>query len=153
MIDTIDKYRDIHHSTVRSFADDKRVMKAIKSDIDCPRLQEDLAKIYEWSVSNNMKFNGDKFELVRYTVSGDPVPFQYETQDGTEIAKKHNVTDIGVVLSDSATFINQVGEVTARARQRMGWILRVFTTRDRSPMLTLYKALVLPLLEYCCQLW
>ena len=35
----------------------------------------------------------------------------------------------------------------------MGWILRTFKTREPLPMLTLYKSLVVPLLEYCCQLW
>ena len=35
----------------------------------------------------------------------------------------------------------------------MGWVLRVFQSRKRSLMLTLLKSLVIPLLEYCCQLW
>ena len=35
----------------------------------------------------------------------------------------------------------------------MGWVLRVFQSRERSLMLTLVKSLVIPLLEYCCQLW
>ena len=35
----------------------------------------------------------------------------------------------------------------------MGFMLRVFQSRKRSHMLTLLKSLVIPLLEYCCQLW
>ena len=35
----------------------------------------------------------------------------------------------------------------------MGWVLRLFQSRKRSLMLTLLKSLVIPLLEYCCQLW
>ena len=35
----------------------------------------------------------------------------------------------------------------------MGWVLRVFQSRKRYPKLTLLKSLVIPLLEYCCQLW
>ena len=35
----------------------------------------------------------------------------------------------------------------------MGWVLRVFQSRKRSLMLTLLKSLVIPLLEYCFQLW
>ena len=35
----------------------------------------------------------------------------------------------------------------------MGWVLRVFQSRKRSLMLTLLKSLVIPLLDYCCQLW
>ena len=39
------------------------------------------------------------------------------------------------------------------ARDKMGWVLRVFQSRKRSLMLILLKSLVIPLLEYCCQLW
>ena len=35
----------------------------------------------------------------------------------------------------------------------MGWILRVFNTRDPAPMMMLYRSLVVPIAEYCCQLW
>ena len=35
----------------------------------------------------------------------------------------------------------------------MGWVLRVFQSRKSSLMRTLLKSLVIPLLEYCCQLW
>ena len=33
------------------------------------------------------------------------------------------------------------------------WILRTFRTREVAPMITLWKSLVLPKLEYCSQLW
>jgi hypothetical protein len=34
-----------------------------------------------------------------------------------------------------------------------GWVLRMFKTRERQVMLTLYKQLVLSQLEYCCPVW
>ena len=43
--------------------------------------------------------------------------------------------------------------IVKKARDKMGWMLRVFQSRQRSLMLTLLKSLVIPLLEYCCQLW
>jgi hypothetical protein len=35
----------------------------------------------------------------------------------------------------------------------MGWIWRTFRIREAEPMITLFRALVIPILEYCCQLW
>ena len=35
----------------------------------------------------------------------------------------------------------------------MGWVFRVFQWQKRSLRLSLLKYLVIPLLEYCCQLW
>ena len=40
-----------------------------------------------------------------------------------------------------------------QCRQLTGWILRTFKARDKSTTLTLFKSLVLPRLEYGCQLW
>lgn len=140
------------HSTVTSFADDTRVCKPVRSTEECQLLQDDLESIYEWARRNNMFFNGAKFELLRYKVR-DTVPFTYRTADRLPIAEKESVTDLGVLMSNTASFKEQVSEVATRGRQRMGWICRVFATRDKLPMMTLYRALVLPILEYCCQLW
>ena len=35
----------------------------------------------------------------------------------------------------------------------MGCVFRVFESQTRCLMLTLSKSLVIPILEYCCQLW
>ena len=143
----------LRHSVASSFADDTRVCKTIKSTLDCELLQEDLEAVYRWAVANNMKFNGEKFELLRYTASGEVVECEYRDPQGAPIQRKSELRDLGVVMGDTAGFNTQRSEVATRGRQRMGWILRTFATREAFPMLTLYKALVLPLLEYCCQLW
>lgn len=100
-----------------------------------------------------MEFNGDKFELLRYSTSGETLVWEYRDPQGAPIQTKSKLRDLGVVMSDTAGFSTQISEVATKGRQRMGWILRTFATRETFPMLTLYKALVLPLLEYCCQLW
>lgn len=64
-----------------------------------------------------------------------------------------NVMDLGVKMSEDATFTTHIQIVVKKARVQVGWILRTFMTREREPMLALYKALVITLLEYCCQLW
>ena len=35
----------------------------------------------------------------------------------------------------------------------IGWVLRTFATRKAEPRLLLYKIILLPHLEYCCQVW
>ena len=39
------------------------------------------------------------------------------------------------------------------ANLKCAWILRSFKTRESKLLLTLWKSLVLPLLDYCSQLW
>ena len=61
--------------------------------------------------------------------------------------------DLGVLITDVAKFGAHGLSVGSRSKQQAGWILRTFETREPLPQLTLFKALVVPISEYCCQLW
>ena len=41
------------------FADDTRIMAAVKDELDVEAMQEDLNKVYKWADSNNMEFNSN----------------------------------------------------------------------------------------------
>ena len=53
-------------STVSCFAYDTRFPLGIKDEEDTQMLQNDLQKRYKSADTNNMKFNANKFELLRY---------------------------------------------------------------------------------------
>ena len=57
---------EIADSTVSCFADDTRILLGIKDEEDTQILQNDLCKLYKLADTNNMKFNANKFELLRY---------------------------------------------------------------------------------------
>ena len=57
---------EIADSTVSCFADDTRILLGIKDEEDAQMLQHDFQKLYKWADTNNMKFNANKFELLRY---------------------------------------------------------------------------------------
>ena len=57
---------EIADSTVSCFADDARIFLGMKDEEDPEMLQNDLHMLYKWADSNNMKFNANKFELLRY---------------------------------------------------------------------------------------
>ena len=48
------------------FADDTRILLGIKEEEDREMLQNDLPKLYKSADTNNMKFNANKFEPLRY---------------------------------------------------------------------------------------
>ena len=56
-------------------------------------------------------------------------------------------------MSNTATLTLHIRNIVKKTRDKMGWVLRVFQSRKRSLLLTLVKSFVIPLLEYCCQLW
>ena len=72
----------------------------------------------------------------------------------TTIIKSNNyIRDLGITMSGDCSFNEHINMRTKQCRQLTGWILRTFKARDKCVMLTLFKSLVLPRLEYGCQLW
>ena len=69
LLGDIDK--SVSSAFLSSFADDTRIGHRIKTAGDVNRLQKDLESIYQWSADNNMKFNSEKFECIRYVKKSD----------------------------------------------------------------------------------
>ena len=103
---------------------------------------------------NNMSFNISKFEAISYKGrSTTRTNHTYKSQDGGDINPKETVRDLGITIKNDCSFTENIQNMAKKAKARMGWILRTFQTRGQTCMLTLYKSIVLPLVEYCCQLW
>ena len=56
-------------------------------------------------------------------------------------------------MTNDCLFEKQISSVIEKAKNTMSWILRTFKTRSLVAMMTLYKSLLLPILEYCSVLW
>ena len=76
----------------------------------------------------------------------------YYTEDGTLIQYVSSVLDVGVDMESCAAFNKEVSLAIKKVSQIAGWVLRVFRNKDKIVLLTLFKTMVLPHLEYCCQL-
>lgn len=142
------------HSTASSFADDTRITMPLKNSSDSKNFQSDLSVIFDWAENNNMQFNCSKFECLRYGPDDELKSTTcYKTREGKEIEEKHSLRDLGVTMSDDCTFSEHISKVVKSAKKTCSWILRTFNTRAKPLMMTLWKALVLPIMDYCSQLW
>ena len=142
-------------ASVLIYIDDSKVKKAVKNEESVEDLQENLDKIYNWEQQNNMKFNGGKFQVLRYgpnkLLKENTSYFTGNMED--VIDQVNNVKDLGVILSDNAKFEDQIEKVCKKARQKSGWVMRTFFSRDPEFMRHMYNTLVQPHLDYCSQLW
>ena len=150
LISDIDK--SIASSFLSSFANDTRIGHCIENDTDKTALQADLQKVYEWAATNNMQFNSDKFELLRYK-GQNPIPATYAADDGSPIEEKTSLRDLGITMSNDASFSIHINEKAVAMCSKVAWVLRTFKTRKQIPMLTLWKSMVLSLHDFCVQLW
>ena len=145
-----------------SFADDTKLIQIIRSLLDQMELQKDLGNVSEWAKNNNMLLHEKKFQLMNYSLSQSrllrELPFApetlcYVTSGGTVVEPEPHIKDLGVWLSADGTWTYHIGDIVRRASIMSGWIFSAFKCRSREVLLTLYKALVRPLLEYCCLVW
>ena len=61
--------------------------------------------------------------------------------------------DLGVMLNSDLSFSLQVEKAVTSASQMVGWGMRTFRGRSSFLLLTMFKSLVQPHLDYCSQLW
>ena len=152
LINDIDDNTD---SFVSLFADDTRIAREIKSEEDVEDLQTDLENLYSWQESNNMKFNGSKFEVLRYGRNQElKESTSYFTPNFDDIIEeKNNLRDLGIIMSDDATFSSHVESVCSKVRQKSGWIMRTFQSRNTWFLKFMWKTLVQGHVDYCSQLY
>ena len=77
----------------------------------------------------------------------------YTSDSGTIIDTKHVVKDLGILISDDCKFDLHIDQVAENVKKLCAWILRTFESRSPQLMITLWKSLAIPRIEYCSQLW
>ena len=162
LVYVIDLESSLSFSDALTFADDTKISNVIRTIVDQMNLQEDLYSVVKWANLNNMVLHDQKFELLCYTLRSSEtlreLPFtatyySYETPGGFSLQPAVSVKDLGVLLSADGTWKAQIAKVSAAASKVANWILGAFKCRSADTLLTLYKALVRPILEYCSAVW
>ena len=75
-----------------------------------------------------MKFNGEKFELIRFGASKEI--FYFTPKHESIIEEKESLRDLWIIISNDMTFSKHVEKVSSKVCQKAGWILRTFKCRQ-----------------------
>ena len=100
-----------------------------------------------------MTFNSGKFEVIRYWPKGSPPDVQYLSPDLSPIEEKKELKVLGVQLSNDLKFSSHIDNTLAAANRLIGMACRSFRRRSRNVMVTTWKCIIQPKLDYCSQLW
>jgi hypothetical protein len=84
-------------STVRLFADDCIIYRAIVNNEDTENLQIDLDRLGEWAVENSMEINPTKSKAVSFTRARVEEPLSYSLRD-TVIPEPSSCKYLGIIL-------------------------------------------------------
>ena len=63
------------------------------------------------------------------------------------------VLDLGVNFNSKLNFSNYISIITAKVNQRLFLLKKSFRSRNPSLLILSFKTYVIPLLEYCSQVW
>ena len=78
----------------------------------------------------------------------------YSIDNMEEISEEfEEIKDLGVIMNNKADFESYIAHIIKKARQKVGWILRSFHSRNINFLKHMYKSLVTPHIDYCSQLW
>ena len=163
---TNDLSNNITDCKILSFADDTKLISNINSSDDTKTLQTNLTSVFTWSNKNNMVLNPNKFELIQFkpTTSNNNLNllrnlphfelfFNYQLPGNKTLESSNHVKDLGIFIDCKLDWDVHIYNICKKARRTSGWILNSFATRERVPMMTLFNALIRPILEYNCEIW
>ena len=149
-----DIIKDVLSSDVISFLTTLELTPNISQSENCDSLQADLNYIYSWATDNNMLFNTQKFDYISFSSSLSSVNTNVYYSPNLDIIKpSENFIDLGTSMSSNCSFAYHINVLCKKCTDLSGWILRSFTSCDSTTMMTLFKTLILSILDYCSQLW
>ena len=141
---------DIVESSMKLFADDAKIFKAIESFEDISVIQDDIDNLLKWSTIWQLPLNLKKCKCVHY---GKNNPCHQFSIGGQCLSEDLTEKDVGVTFDSSLEFRQHIKSMISKANQRVGLIKRSFSHLDIKSVKLLYKSLVRPILEYCSVIW
>ena len=141
---------DVVKSSIKLFADDTKIFKAIESVEDISTIQEDINNLQQWSNIWQLPFNIDKCKVLHFGKNNQKHVYSMGTND---LACDEKEKDVGVLFDTTFNFKSHIKCMVAKANSRVGIIKRSFSRLNIQSFKLLYKSLVRPILEYCSAIW
>lgn len=142
-------------SFCKLFADDAKLYRDLQNLQDFEAVQDDLNNLCQWTIKWLMFFNIDKCKVMH--IGKDNPNFEYEMSDNQGVTK--NLTsveyekDLGIHFQDNLKFDRHISLTVNRANRLVGLIKRAFSFLNKETLLTLYKTLIRPILDYGNTVW
>ena len=143
----VDKPNKKSSTEVLKFADDTKVFRKV-TNVTCKQsLQDDLDKLVEWSEKWQMLYYFGKCKCIHIGHGNMNEEYMYV------LGRTKQEKDLGVTFSADMNFSEQCRIAAAKGNKILGLIRRTIMYKKKQLIVSLYKAIVRPHLEYCIQVW
>ena len=146
----INDLEDNTSGNVLKFADDTKIFRQVRDVQDSISMQADLDQLVEWADKWQMQFNVSKCKVMHVGQKNLRSPYTMRN-NGLQIVEVEK--DLGVKISSDLKCSQQCMYAYTKANRVMGMIRRTISYKEPRIMLSLYKTLVRPHVEYCSSVW
>ena len=146
----INDLEDDISSKVLKFADDTKIFRKVTNDTDKQSLQDDLDKLVKWSEKWQILLNFGKCKCIH--IGYGNMDEEYKMGDAV-LGRTTQEKDLEVTFSADMKVSEQCGIAASKGNQILGLIRRTIMYKEKQLIVSLYKAIVRPHLEYCIQAW
>jgi len=137
-------------NSILKFADDTKVYGEVVNQKSREDLQNDLDLLVKWSDEWQMKFNVQKCKVMH--IGKNNMEYKY-TMNGMELESTKTEKDLGVVMSSDLKSTDHCLLAYNKASRMLGMMGRTMKSRNPEILLSIYKSIVRPHLEYCTPAW
>lgn len=140
---------------VYKYVDDSTTFEILKrTNMDSTKLHMATNEIMQWTTTNDMKINAQKTNEMVICFHKKPPNLNAIKIDGEDITTVTSTKLVGLHIQNDLKWDTHVDEITKKARKKLHFLQRLkrskLTTND---LITFYKSVVVPPLEYACPAW
>ena len=148
-INDLPRYID---SSCALFADDTVISRPMCAPVDHQYLQNDIDSIHQWCQDNKMCLNASKSKVMRISCAKNPGIPEYSI-NSILLDVVTETKYLGVMINNRLSWDSHVNYIVSRANRLLGLLSSVSSGLSSHATLCLYKALILPILEYGLPVW
>jgi hypothetical protein len=139
-------------SSVRLYADDSKIFRAVSDVRDTYDFQLDLERVYSWSVMWQLPIAAQKCSVM-VVGSSVHVPDLSYKMGSFNLPVSDSAVDLGFTISNNLKTSLHCVNVTKKALNTAAHIFRCFKTRDVDFLLKMYEIYVRPIVESSSPVW
>ena len=135
--------------SVKLYADDTKIYAVIKNALDSRKLQEEINKLFRWSVTWQLMFHPDKCHIIKLGKEREEYVYTMGEQDDISfLTENEEEKDLGIIIDNKLRFSSHCEKVISKSNKLLGIIRRNFTYINEDNFKLLYKAIIRPTIEY-----
>ena len=137
-------------SILSKFADDCKLAYKVATVEDTNTVQADIDTLGAWSEKWQLVFHPDKCKTLHFGHSNEKKQYYLNNQ---QIKSVTSEKDLGVYITEDLKQHKHVAEIAKRANRMLGMIKRTITCKSIENIMSYYKSLVRPIIDYASGIW